>query len=97
MAKRLVRSWRVVTFFFVLAQCAGRVARCGSRRLALADQRASHEPQTPVARDDLRQRAKSLANSGLVLNLRGFERFVRSGLDTAAVITSCTEAHSRVR
>lgn len=33
--------------------------------------------------------------AGLVLNERGFERFRRSGLDTATVIISCTESHSK--
>jgi hydroxymethylglutaryl-CoA lyase len=33
--------------------------------------------------------------AGLVLNERGFERFLRSGLDTATVIVSCTESHSK--
>lgn len=33
--------------------------------------------------------------AGLVLNQRGFERFARAQLDTASVIISCTESHSK--
>ena len=33
--------------------------------------------------------------AGLVLNQRGMERFLSSGLDVATVAVSCTESHSR--
>ena len=42
---------------------------------------------------DARDRGMSFA--GLVLNQRGFERFARAQLDTATVIISCTESHSK--
>lgn len=33
--------------------------------------------------------------AGLVLNKRGFERFARASLDTATVVISCTDSHSK--
>ena len=40
-------------------------------------------------------RAGGMRFAGLVLNMRGYERFIKSKLDTATLLISCTESHSK--
>jgi len=60
--------------------------------LADADELCARLWQEPWA---VEARLAGMRFAGLVLNERGFERFERSGLDTATVIISCTDSHSR--
>ena len=39
-------------------------------------------------------RAAGMRFAGLVLNERGFERLLRTALDSATLVVSCTEAHT---
>lgn len=60
--------------------------------LADADELCEQLWQQPWAVD---ARNGGMRFAGLVLNQRGFERFARAQLDTATVIISCTESHSK--
>ena len=60
--------------------------------LADADELCEQLWQQPWA---VEARDAGMRFAGLVLNQRGFERFARAQLDTATVIISCTESHSK--
>lgn len=61
---------------------------------ALAD---SDELCQQLFKQEWAQQAKGrgVSFAGLVLNQKGFERFIKSGLDQATLVVSCTDTHSR--